>query len=57
MADGKKERQKKTQEQKIAEANEKLVKVEEAITKTNTKLKELKLKKLELIEEIEALKK
>ena len=57
MADEKAKKPKKTVEQKIKEANEKLVNVEEAITKANEKLKELKLKKLSLIEEIEGLKK
>ena len=57
MADEKAKKPKKTVEQKIKEANEKLENVEKAITKANEKLKELKLKKLALIEEIEGLKK
>ena len=55
MADEKKP--KKTTEEKLKEAKEALAKTEEAIKKANDKLKELKLKKLDLIEKIESLKK
>ncbi len=48
---------KKTKEQKLAEVKDALVKIEENIKATNDKLKELKLKKLSLIEKEEQLNK
>ena len=42
---------------KLAEAEKKLPEIEAAIEKANNKIKELRLKKLEIIEEIEKLKK
>lgn len=47
----------KTKEQKIEEANEKLVKIEEAIKKEEEKLKGLKLKKLDILDAIKELEK
>ena len=59
MADEEKKdkKPKKTPEEKLKEAKDALAKTEEAIKKANDKLKELKLKKLDLIEKIESLKK
>lgn len=46
----------KTPEQKLEEITKKLESIEEAITKTGEKLKELKLKKLNLLEKADKIK-
>lgn len=51
-----KKKEEKTPEQKLEEINKKLATIEEAITKTGEKLKELRLKKLNLIEKADKIK-
>ena len=51
-----KKKEEKTPEKKLEEINKKLATIEEAITKTGERLKELRLKKLNLIEKADKIK-
>lgn len=50
MAEPKKERKRKSADEKIFEINEEVKKLEESIKKAQEKIKDLKLKKLYLLE-------